>query len=124
MKKKAEYQVSASVNDEILEIILTGEESDITSERMRKEIDNIIIASNIKNVLIDVRVLRGRLSISGTYERVRNHAPEINHVKLAVLDLPENAEYQKFHENTACNAGLSLKWFTDINAARTWLKNK
>jgi hypothetical protein len=45
-------------------------------------------------------------------------------VNSAIVDLPENADYQSFQEKTSINAGLSYKWFTDIDAARTWLKNK
>jgi hypothetical protein len=41
-----------------------------------------------------------------------------------VVDIPENSDYQSFHENTAVNAGMKLKFFTDIDAARAWLKSK
>jgi len=124
MEDKAEYQISSSVNEGILEIILTGKETQSTFEKMKKEIDNIIITSIVKNVLIDCHALKGRLGITKTYERVRSHPPEIYKVNIALVDLPENADYQKFHETTALNAGMKFKWFTDIASARAWLKNK
>jgi hypothetical protein len=45
-------------------------------------------------------------------------------VNAAVVDRQENADKGKFLETTAQNAGHSLKFFTDIDAARSWLKSK
>jgi len=45
-------------------------------------------------------------------------------VNTAVVDIPEHADYESFHEITATNVGLSLKCFTDIDEARVWLKSK
>lgn len=124
MEKNAEYQISTSVKDEMLEIILTGEESQSTFAKMKNEIDSIIIKSTVKNVLIDCRSLKGRLGITKTYERVRSYSPEIYKVHIALVDLPDHADYQNFHETTALNAGMRFKWFTDVDDARTWLKGK
>lgn len=124
MEKNAEYQISTSVKDGILEIILTGEESQSTFAKMKNEIDSIIMNSPVKNILIDCRALKGRLGITKTYERVRSHPPEVYKVKIALVDLPDHADYQNFHETTALNAGMRFKWFTDVDDARTWLKGK
>ena len=124
MEKKEKYQIASSVNEGILEIILTGEEAEHTCEKIKKDIDNIIITNNVKNILIDCRALKGRIGITKTYERVRSYPPEIYKHNFALVDLPENAEYQKFHETTAQNAGQRLKFFTDIDDARAWLKSK
>jgi hypothetical protein len=45
-------------------------------------------------------------------------------VNTAVVDIPENTKYQSLNEVTSINAGLSFKRFTDIDAARDWLKSK
>jgi hypothetical protein len=124
METNVEYQISTSLNEGILEILLTGEESQSNVAKMKNEIDSIIINSAVKNVLIDCRALRERLGITKTYERVRSYAPEIYKVKIVLIDLPEHADYQKFHETTALNAGMRFKWFTDADDARTWLKGK
>jgi len=42
MKKKVEYQISSSVNNGILEVVLTGKAIDMTYEKMRNEVDAII----------------------------------------------------------------------------------
>ena len=80
--------------------------------------------NNVKNVITDVRALQGRLGIIDTYQRVRSYHPDICKYNLTIVDLPENAEYQNFHEATAQNAGLHFKWFADMDADRDWLKNK
>jgi hypothetical protein len=123
MKSKSQYQIASSVTDDILEIILTGEESVHTMENMKNDIDNIIIKNNVKNVLIDCRALEGRLGIAETYERVRSYPPDVYRIKMAIVDIPEYAGYQKFHEDTSINAGLTMKWFTSVDAAMIWLKN-
>jgi hypothetical protein len=124
MEKQEEYQISSSVHEEILEIVVTGIETSSNSERMKNDIDNVIIKNNVKNVITDVRALKGRLGVTDTYQRVRSYHLDIRKFNLTVVDLFENAEYQNFHEATSQNAGLRFKWFTDMDAARDWLKNK
>ena len=124
MEKKAEYQISSSIHQDILELVLTGEETAGGSEQMKSDIDGIILKENIKNVIVDVRALKGRLSVIDTYQRVRTYDPNIRKFHLALVDLPENEEYQKFHETTAINAGLRFKFFTDIDKAKAWLTIK
>lgn len=122
MEKKTECPISSSVNEEILEIILTDTKAGPTFEKMKKEIEYVILTSIVKNVLIDYRTMKGRPGLAETYEIVRSYHSDIYKTKLAIVDLIENEEYQKFHETTSRNAGLSLKCFTDIDEARAWLR--
>ena len=124
MEKKAEYQISSSIHQDILELVLTGEETAGSSGQMKSDIDNLILKHNIRNVIVDVRALKGRLSVIDTYQRVRTYDPDIRKFHLALVDLPENEEYQRFHETTAINAGLRFKYFTDIDKAKAWLTIK
>jgi hypothetical protein len=123
MGKNVEYQASSSVNEGILEIIFTGEVTKNNVEKLASEGLFIIIEYGLKNVLVDVRALKGRLGIIDTYSFVRNPSEKPRMI-YALVDLPENAEYLEFLETTALNAGHSLKCFTDIDAARAWLKSK
>jgi hypothetical protein len=122
MEKKPEYKISSSVNDEILEINLTGEMTKHSIDQVAVEAGVIISESGLKNILVDVRALKGRLGIMDTYAFVRSPA-EKPKVKSALVDLTEHKEYLKFLETTARNAGISLKCFVDIDAARAWLKS-
>jgi hypothetical protein len=124
MEKKAEYQISSSVNEGILKIVLTGEVIKTEIEKLVNEVIAIIKANGLKNVLVDVRTIKGRFGYAEVYSRVRSYPPDLLKVNFAVVDLPENADYESFHETTAQNAGMKLKWFTDIDAAIAWLKNK
>jgi|SRR5664280_2323360 len=124
MEKKAEYQISASVNEGLLEIVLIGEVAESAVKNLANEMITIIKGNGIKNVLMDVRAIKGRFGLTKAFNSVRSYPPDILRVNSAVVDLPENADYQSFQETTSINAGLSYKWFTDIDAARTWLKSK
>ena len=124
MEQNAEYQISSSINGTILEITLTGAETQNTYRKMQNEIANIIIKSRLRKVLMDCRDLKERLGITETYERVRSYPPEIYKVRFALVDLTENSGYQNFHETTAINAGMQFKWFTDADDAKTWLMGK
>ena len=124
MEKKVEYQISASVNEGLLEIVLTGEVEESAVKNLANEMITIIKGNGIKNVLMDVRAIKGRFGVTKAFNSVRTYPPYGLRVNSAMVDLPENADYQSFQEETSINAGLSYKWFTDIDAARTWLKSK
>jgi len=124
MEKKEKYQISSSVDDEIIEIILTGEFIESAVEELQNKVADIIEAKGSTNVLVDIRTFNGRASIIETYISVRRPLPTILEVNVAVVDRPENAAVISYLETTASNAGRSLKCFTDIDKARTWLKSK
>jgi hypothetical protein len=71
---------------------------------------------------VDVHTLKGRLGVMETYSFVRSPF-EKPRVRYAFVDLPENDGIMSFFETTALNTGLSLRCFTDIDVARTWLKS-
>ena len=124
MNKKTEYQISSSVNDGILEIVLTGELVDSAHDKFSNEIIAITETKGVKDVLVDIRAFKWHLGIIEIYERVRNYPPHMYKLNFAIVDIMENADFQSFHEVTAVNAGMSLKWFNNIDSARVWLKNK
>lgn len=125
MANKSEYQLSSSVNEGVLEVILTGKVITGTVEDLQIKIAEIINAKRVKNLLVDARALRGpRIGTLETYTTVRRPLPDIPKVNVAVVDRPENATQGGFLETTAHNAGHSLKFFTDIDEAREWLKSK
>ena len=124
MKKKAEYQMTSSVNEGILEIIITGKVTSDDTEKIMKKIITVRKSINTKCELIDVRRLKGRLGISETYDFLRKLPSDSLKMNIAFVDIVECAEYNLFYQATVLNLGLSWKWFTDINAARAWLKSK
>ncbi|MBN1471496.1 MAG: hypothetical protein JW925_06935 [Syntrophaceae bacterium] len=123
MKEGAEYQILVSVNDGILEIIQTGEVIDRTIRALANEIIDIIKTNGFENVLIDIRAIKGRFSNSEFEYRVRNYTLDKPQRHIAVVDLLANTDYQPFRETTTINTNRSFRWFTDIDAARAWLKS-
>ena len=122
MEKNTEYQISSSVNDGILEIVLSGEVTRSNVEILKNEMTAIITASGIKKVLVDVRAIKGNFGYADAYNRVRNYPRDLLVIQVAFLDNPDKNEFKSFYETTAYNVGLHLKWFTDIDAAKNWLK--
>ena len=124
MEKKEEYQLSLSVNDGILEITLTGTMMESYIKQVTNDLIDITKAKNIKKMLVNVSSLKRQLTYFETYQRVRNYPDDLYRIKFAMVDNKGLNEYEQFHETTAINAGITLKWFTDIDTARAWLKNK
>lgn len=124
MGDKPEYQIVVSENGGSLEIVLTGEATQNNVEKIQEEVICTVMSAKISGLLVDVRGIKGRLGYTEAYFRVRNYPSDVPRVPVAIIDLAENADYESFHETTALNAGLSHKWFTDIDEARAWLKSK
>ena len=124
MEKKEEYQLSLSVNDGILEITPTGTMMESYIKQVTIDLIDITKAKNIKKVLVNVSSLKRQLAYFETYQRVRNYPDDLYRIKFAIVDNKGLNEYEQFHETTAINAGITLKWFTDIDTARAWLKSK
>jgi len=117
-----DYEIKTSVKDGIAEIAVSGVLKRIYYNKMQKELDEIVRKVNVNNILLDARSLDGRYGIAETYLRVRNYPPHVLEKRFALVDIAENADYASFHENTARNIGMDMKWFTDIEKARAWLK--
>jgi hypothetical protein len=73
---------------------------------------------------VDIRALKGRLGITETFFRAKDYPSGFRRIQSAIVDLPENADFQSFAEDVKSNIGISTKWFTDIEVARNWIKGK
>lgn len=124
MENKSEYQISSSVNKDIIEVIITGHVTKSTFENLLNEADNILRASGAGKVIWDVRALEGRFAYVDVYSRARSYTRHYYDVHNAIVDLPGNASFASVYETIVVNAGVSLKCFTDMETARSWLKKK
>ena len=124
MSNETEYQISSSVNNEILEIVLTGEFRNGTLEKIKNEVVAIEKSVNAKSELINIRKIKGHPSITEIYSFARSFPPDRPRINTALVDIEENADIKSFLETTTLNTGLSFKFFTNIDAARAWLKSK
>jgi len=119
------YQLAVSRDEDVLIIIITGqlmkENAAQAANEIAREVYEIIRRDNPQRLLVDCRALQGRLGIVETYFHSRKRE-EFLRVKTAVVDVVENESYYSFHEITATNAGVLIKYFNDYDAAKAWLR--
>lgn len=125
MEAKTDYQLSTSVNEGIVEIVVTGEITRNRIDRLHNEVITIVKGKGARAVLCDVHALKGPPdNLAEVYFRARSIPPDVRTLPSAVVLLSEDKAYQSFYETTSANAGHAIKFFTDVNAARTWLSSK
>jgi hypothetical protein len=124
MEEDVSYQLSTSVNDDIVEIVVTGKLTKDSIEGLRTEGIKIFRETKAKAILWDIRAMRKPLGITEGYFRARNIPPDVRAVPADIVEQSGDKDFQTFYETTASNAGLTVNFFTDIEAARVWLKSK
>ncbi len=120
MENKVEYQISSSMRDGFIEVVVSGNAIGSDFDEMINEVDVILRTNNSKKVILDIRELKGRIEPGEIYRFVRTHFPIFYEIQSVIVDLPENASYR----TATKNAGISLMWFTDMDIARKWLASK
>ncbi|HEX8915838.1 MAG TPA: hypothetical protein VF796_26015 [Humisphaera sp.] len=117
-----EYHITSSRDAGLLLIGLTGQATRDNAGRIAADVIALVTAERADRVLVDCTRIGGRLGVTDTYYHVReyrlgDHRPR----RVAVIDLPEHAEYFTFHETAAANVGYGfLRYFSDPAAARRW----
>ena len=122
MTNTKSYEISSYMHDDVIEIDIAGTATEDCVEDLKSEINTLIKLTNPRKLLTDLRALKIPRFLSEAFSGIRNYPP-LFHIKTAVVILAENAESQMFYETEANHAGLKMRWFTDIEAARNWLKN-
>lgn len=124
MKNESTYTISVSLNEDILEIIFSGELTRGLHDKIVNDVLSAIRDNSAKKVLIDISSLKGRLGIADSYQCVRNLPSHIYNMHFAMVNVHGQDDIERFQETTALNAGIKVKWFADIDTARAWLKGK
>jgi hypothetical protein len=124
METKPTYKISIFENEAIHEIVITGEVTKDSFEKLNKEVNTIAKSINSNNLLLDVRKVKGHYGYSEEYFCVTNLPSFFYNINTAVVYITENADTQSFHNYVARIAGIPIKWFSDVDNARTWLKTK
>ena len=120
------YQIGVSWNEDVLEIVITGQRSVKNAKEMAQDIFKILDEHRPNKVLVDSIKVSGRLEIAEIYFHVQEYPSPIERYrpkKVAVLDKPENKSLASFYEVAAANVFLPLKFFTNKNEALRWLVN-
>lgn len=120
------YQIGVSWNEDVLEIVITGQRSIKNAQEMAQDIFKILDEHRPDKVLVDSTKVSGRLEIAEIYFHVQQYPSPIERYhpkKVAVLDKPENKSLASFYEVAAANVFLPMKFFTNKNEALKWLVN-
>lgn len=121
-EQKSAYEVKTKLSEGILEVVITGEGTPQTSDAIRKDVLDAIKDYCPQAVVCDTCGYQAPRDIAEAYFHTRNLPYDIRVLLTAVVDSQADANYTSFCETTAANAGISVKWFSDIESARIWLK--
>jgi hypothetical protein len=121
-KDDAAYSFSTSVKEGIFEIIINGELTSDSIPLLMKELNDAVISSKAEKVLVDVRKVQSHFGYAETYLLAVKNPSCFDKIPTAIFHDPVDSRLGSFHEDLMIKNGLLLRWFTDIDMARNWLK--
>jgi hypothetical protein len=121
METKTTYQVLTSENDGILEVIITGKVTGSDVKKLQQEMQKFRDTFGDK-LLVNLQAVNDGLGYGETLYYVRRPARPTG--KVAIVDLPAHEKYKQFFETAVPNTEMKVKWFTDIDQARAWLRHQ
>ncbi len=124
MQENSDYTYSTSFGEGILEIVLSGKLTLQSLNALRSEMMTILQDRGARAVLADCREVTGPHEIVDAYYRTRSLPFDVRQIPVAIVDRATDISYQSFFEATAANVGMTIKWFTDVESARSWLQSK
>jgi len=117
METAKEYQISSSVNDRFLEVVVTGNAIDSEFEKMMNEVDSILKANRAKKAIFDIRAIGGRLPHTELYRFVRNHPSIIYEIPSAIVDIPKTITIRLHQNMLVCHGnGLPISILLEIGS--------
>jgi len=119
MENITAYQISSSMNDGILELVITGTAIGNEFEKMMLKLDSILEANNAKEVILDIRTFEEHIeSITTIYQYTVKHNFFIHGVKTAVVDFQEKTSFAMALKT----AGVSVERFIDMDLRESGLR--
>ena len=125
MEEKTGYQLSVSVGESIVEIVIAGEINQQNIQKLHEEMIEILKRKDARAVLVDLRAAKTyQDSIAKAYFRVRSYPLDIIKMPAVIVDASKDAAFVSFFETTAANIGQTIIWFSEIEAGKEWLKSR
>jgi hypothetical protein len=90
----------------------------------RSSAKKILNEQRWNRLLIDMRGVEGRVSVTDAYYSMEAIARELSYARIGLVFPPEREEEGRFAETVATNRGVQLKAFTDYEQAVGWLTEK
>jgi hypothetical protein len=112
------YRIDFAVRDGTLRAVVSGRTSLAHAASIAQDIADQASLQSVKQLLIDVRKLFGRVGTLGT---MLGPQGEMAGCRVAVLDVSNNDPYYVFSENAARMRGRELRYFYDPAEALRWL---
>jgi hypothetical protein len=120
----SDFDLASSVDGDVLIVTFMGQSTAANARAMTTRYFQIVRDSGKKQVLADIRQLKGRLSVGETYLLIRD-LPMTSlpvDISTAILETERQRAYADFLETTATNAGVRVKCMVDRAQALAWLR--
>lgn len=115
------YKINYKAFSDHLRVSISGHGNKEAWAKVSGDISGLLDKYGLKDILIDLRNITGRLSVFDSVEHIDNYSYEMKLRRYAVVDKPEHKEQNRFFENAACNRGYRIYFFTDEAPALKWL---
>ena len=119
------YELSSTFSPDHLKFIARGARTREAVASIAEEIVAKCTSQQVSRVLVDVRNLEGRLSITDSFMLFIHEFPQLRKQgvvkKAAIVDQKSNQERLHFFETIARNRGFKIRTFTDAEEAACWL---
>lgn len=118
------YKVSVGRPSDYLHVRAEGIRTRLSVAALTGEVFEAATSDKRARVLVDVRALKGRLSVFDSLYIIREEFPKIRWQgiqRAAIVDLEIQSMRRWFFETAAQNRGFNLRVFAKENKAREWL---
>jgi hypothetical protein len=119
------YEMTKEVKGQTLFVTAAGRRTGRNVAAIAKDVLDECRRSNVTEVFIDLRDLKGRMDVSDSLLVITEVFPSINlfrHVKrVAVIETPDRDERSRFFERVAHSRGFNIRMFDDPERAQQWL---
>ncbi len=118
------YTLKIIKHEFFLHLVLQGSiEKDAEADKMQEDLIEQLRQHPFKTklILLDVRDLVGRGSVTNTFFRASSVPNDIKMLRIALLENSENAAKGKIAETMYKNSGTGMQLFTDYYKAEEWL---
>ena len=117
-----QYAITHVIEGNLLRIALSGPFENNRFEPILQQVWEWAQTPGVELLLIDIRELEGRVSLSQIFFNIRSYPLAAAALKTAVLERAENMERAAFHDTAAGNMGFHVRHFSEEPTALAWLR--
>ena len=115
------HKLESALEGGMLRVRIGGEREPNSALQIIGEVWQLVQQPGVKALLVDLRQLQGRATLSETYFSIRNYPIAGIRMRCAVIELPQHMDRASFHDTAAGNLGFSIKHFIEEADAVEWL---